>query len=229
LDTDQERGLEREQALGEPRWPLALAICFLLALTIVFDIVIPHRETVGTVWLMPVVGGALLIVLLAADPASITRRARWLRRVSIVLLGILAASAIYLTVVLAVELIAGDSAASFADELLASGALIWLGNNVVFALLYWQFDSGGALARFQNAGRNPDFAFPQHQNPELAPPGWRPKFGDYLYLGLTTATAFSPTDVMPLASWAKNMMAVQSLISLVVFALVIATAVNVLS
>ena len=73
----------------------------------------------------------------------------------------------------------------------------------------------------------PDFAFPQQLNPELAPPGWRPKFVDYLYLGLTNSTAFSPTDVMPMAAWAKLTMSVQSLVSLIIIGLVIARAVNI--
>ena len=64
-------------------------------------------------------------------------------------------------------------------------------------------------------------------NPELAPPNWRPRFIDYLYLGFTNATAFSPTDAMPLAPWAKITMTVQALISLVVLGLVIARAVNI--
>lgn len=221
---------EPEQpVLGEPRWPIALAIVFLLALAVVFDLALPHRKTAGTVWLMPAVGGALLIALLAADPVSITRRARWLRRIAIALVVVLTAAGVYLTTILAVELIEGESLASSGKELLASGALIWLGNNVIFALVYWLFDGGGALARLERPRAHPDLSFPQHQNPELAPPGWRPRFGDYLYLGLTNATAFSPTDVLPLASWAKVTMAAQSLISLVVFTLVIATAVNVLS
>jgi uncharacterized membrane protein len=218
-----------QQVLGEPRWPIALAIAFLLALTVVFDLALPHRKTVGAFWVMPVIGGALLVVLLAADPVSIKRYARWLRRVAIVLLAMLVAAGVYLTTTLAVELIEGENLASSGKELLASGALIWLANNVIFALVYWLFDGGGALARVQRPRAHPDLSFPQHQNPELAPPGWRPKFGDYLYLGLSTATAFSPTDVMPLAAWAKAAMAVQTLISLVVFTLVIATAVNVLS
>jgi uncharacterized membrane protein len=178
---------------------------------------------------MPVLGGGLLIVLLAADPSSIQRRATWLRRISIALMITLVTAAVYLTVVLAVELIGGDGVGTSGDDLLASGALIWLGNNVIFALIYWQFDSGGALARARTPRQNPDLAFPQHQNPELAAPGWRPTFPDYLYLGLTNATAFSPTDVLPFASWAKFAMALQSLISLVVLTLVISTAVNVLS
>jgi hypothetical protein len=66
-------------------------------------------------------------------------------------------------------------------------------------------------------------------NPELAPPGWRPLFIDYLYLGMTNALAFSPTDVMPLVPWAKIAMALQSLVSLAILGLVIARAVNILT
>jgi hypothetical protein len=64
---------------------------------------------------------------------------------------------------------------------------------------------------------------------DLAPPGWRPLFLDYLYLGLTNATAFSPTDVMPLRHWAKLTMGAQALISLIILGLVIARAVNILT
>ena len=75
--------------------------------------------------------------------------------------------------------------------------------------------------------RYPDFAFPQLSSPELAPPDWRPRFIDYLYIGFTTANAFSPTDTMPLTPWAKVAMATQALISFVIVGLVIARAVNV--
>jgi hypothetical protein len=96
----------------------------------------------------------------------------------------------------------------------------------VFGLLYWQLDSGGPLARHRSERPYPDFAFSQHLSPEVAPPGWRPRYVDYFVLGLTTSTAFSPTDVMPMAPWAKLTMAMQSLISLTVVGLVIARAVN---
>ena len=72
-----------------------------------------------------------------------------------------------------------------------------------------------------------DFAFPQQMNPELAPADWRPRFADYLYLAFTNATAFSPTDAMPTAHWAKLAMMVQSVSSLAILGLVIARAVNV--
>jgi hypothetical protein len=93
-------------------------------------------------------------------------------------------------------------------------------------VLFWQFDTGGPLARYRRERAYPDFAFPQQLSPELAPPGWRPQYVDYLILGLTTSTALSPTDVMPMARWAKLAMGLQSLISLTVIALVVARAVN---
>jgi uncharacterized membrane protein len=74
----------------------------------------------------------------------------------------------------------------------------------------------------------PDFQFPQMENPQLAPPGWRPGFGDCLYLSLTNATAFSPTDTMPLTHAAKIVMSLQSVASLVTIGLVVARAVNIL-
>jgi hypothetical protein len=95
-------------------------------------------------------------------------------------------------------------------------------------LLYWQLDGAGPAARLYGTRPCPDFAFPQHVNPDLAPPGWRPVFFDYLYLGYTNAVAFSPTDAMPLALWAKGAMAIQSAISILILSLVVARAVNVL-
>ncbi|GAA3065957.1 hypothetical protein GCM10020254_06770 [Streptomyces goshikiensis] len=75
----------------------------------------------------------------------------------------------------------------------------------------------------------PALAFPQHLNPELNASHWRPRYIDYLYLGFTNSTAFSPTDVMPLTPWAKSVMTLQSIVSLVILGLVIARAVNVLA
>ena len=102
-----------------------------------------------------------------------------------------------------------------------------MSNNIAFALLYWELDGGGAAARPHHLPTQTDLAFPQQLNPRIAPADWRPRFIDYLYLGFTNATAFSPTDVMPLVPWAKIAMAVQSLVSLAILGLVIARAVNV--
>ena len=109
--------------------------------------------------------------------------------------------------------------------LLATAGVVWLGNNLAFGLLYWLLDSGGPMRRMRSPAPV-DFAFTQQMSPELAPPGWRPVFLDYLHLGFTNATAFSPTDVMPLTHRAKYTMLVQSTVALALFALVVARAVN---
>jgi hypothetical protein len=49
-----------------------------------------------------------------------------------------------------------------------------------------------------------------------------------MYVSFTNATAFSPTDTMPLSRWAKQLMLVQSAVSLATVGLVIARAVNIL-
>ena len=127
------------------------------------------------------------------------------------------------------ELVGGNKALNSADALLSSGALVWVNTIIAFTFLYWEIDGGGPVARSERGAKYPDLAFPQHMNPDLAPPDWRPLFVDYLYLGLTNATAFSPTDVMPLRHWAKLTMGLQALISLIILGLVIARAVNILT
>jgi uncharacterized membrane protein len=179
--------------------------------------------------MLPVVELVLLGILIARDPGRIDRRATGLRVVSMIVVGLLVLDALVATVHLIVVLVHGGNMTSSASSLLAAGGVVWTSNLIVFSLLYWELDSGGAAARVHGASRYPDFAFPQQLNPELAPAGWRPQFVDYLYLGLTASTAFSPTDVMPLTPWAKLAMGCQSLISLSVLGLVVARAVNVLS
>ncbi len=218
-----------EPEFSEPRWPIALALLTFIAITIVLRVAQPHRESLGPHWLVPGIEIALLVVLLASDPARVSRQRRWLRKVAIGLVLALVVMALLSAGVLIVDLIRGGKVTDSATSLLASGALIWLGNVLVFSLLYWMLDSGGPLARFRGEREFPDFAFTQQMSPEISPPGWRPQYVDYLILGLTTSTAFSPTDVMPMARWAKLTMALQSLISLIVVGLVIARAVNVFS
>ena len=107
-----------------------------------------------------------------------------------------------------------------------AGTIVWVSNNIAFALLLTAAAPQRAPTTCQP---HHGFAFPQQLNPRIGSPDWRPRFIDYLYLGFTNATAFSPTDVMPLAPWAKIAMAVQSLVSLGILGLVIARAVNVFS
>ncbi len=209
----------------ESRWPVVLTVLAML----VVPFVVSDRLSFGPVWLVPVLAAALLIPIAIADPSRITGRSRLLRILTIGLVAILVFRSGWSTAWLANDLLHNGPETNNATVLLATGALIWLGNNLVFALLYWQLDSGGPAARANGVAKYPDMAFPGHLNPEVVPPGWRPNFVDYLYLGLTTALAFSPTDVMPLARWAKLTMALQSLISVVLITLVIARAVNIMT
>jgi uncharacterized membrane protein len=179
-------------------------------------------------WFLGVVG-LVLLGLIVADPGRIDRSTRAVRVLSRLLLGLLVLSAAVSTVLLVHVLVTGGELTDSATKLLLTGGAVWLSNNIVFALLYWEVDGGGSVARAISPPRYPDLAFPQHMNPGLAPPGWRPVFVDYLYLGMTNALAFSPTDVMPLVPWAKIAMALQSLISLAILGLVVARAVNILA
>jgi hypothetical protein len=179
-------------------------------------------------WLLPAVEGVLLFVLLTGDPARLAPRAPWLRPLVVTLVCLLVAAALWGTVLLIYDLIKGVGVTNSPQELLASGGLVWLGNNLAFAMLYWLIDSGGPLARSRQE-LPIDFAFTQQLSPEVAPAGWRPVFLDYLHLGFTNATAFSPTDVMPLTLKAKYTMIVQSTVALALFGLIVARAVNALT
>ena len=216
-----------EAPLGESRWPPALALVVFMALNIAIRVWLPGEGAVRVPWLLPAIEAILLVALLTADPSRLTTRAhkRWARRVVVTLTVVLVLAALWATALLIYDLIEGKGVTNSPSELLASGALIWLGNNLTFALLYWLMDSGGPIARRQNPAPV-DFAFTQHMSPELAPAEWHPVFLDYLHLGFTNATAFSPTDVMPLTHRAKFTMLVQSTVALALFGLVVARAVN---
>jgi hypothetical protein len=211
--------------LGESRWPPACALVGFIALNIAIRLWLPHEGAVRTPWLVPSIEAALLLVLLLSDPGNLAKHHVRLRRLALGLVVLLVLAALWATVLLVYDLVKGLGVTQSATRLLASGALIWLGNNLSFALLYWLLDSGGPFAR-SNAEIPIDFAFTQHMSPELAPPGWRPVFLDYMHLGFTNATAFSPTDVMPLTHRAKYTMLVQSTIALALFGLIVARAVN---
>jgi hypothetical protein len=208
---------------GEQRWPMAGAVLAAMLLTVLL-----HDELrLGAAWVLPGIEGVLLIALVAGDPGQITRRTRELRLLSIGLVSVLVVGALWSTVLLIDDLIHGTPPTNSAADLLAAGSVVWLSNNIAFALFYWELDGGGAAARAHHLPQYLDLAFPQHMNPQLAPPDWRPRFVDYLYLSFTNATAFSPTDAMPLVPWAKIAMAVQATISLAILGLVVARAVNV--
>jgi uncharacterized membrane protein len=133
-------------------------------------------------------------------------------------------------VVLVASLIAHSASRITGAQLLASGGSVWFTNAIAFGLAFWELDSGGPVARALATGaRKPDFQFPQDENPQLARPGWYPRLWDYFYVSLTNATAFSPTDAMPMTRTAKALMAAESMLSVVTVLLVAARAVNILA
>ncbi|MBV9527337.1 hypothetical protein [Sphingomonas sp.] len=121
--------------------------------------------------------------------------------------------------------------ASKAGETLLLDALnIWGTNVIAFGLWFWSIDRGGPASRGLTAIEKCDFLFPQMtMHGATRPEGWSPGFIDYLYLSFTNATAFSPTDTMPLSRRAKLLMMLESTVSLLTIALVAARAVNILA
>jgi uncharacterized membrane protein len=191
-------------------------------------VALPDELRLLPTWLLLLIEGVLLAALIGGDPGRIDRRTRHLRTLAIALVAVLVLSSLVSTYFLIGDLIHGGKETNSATALLKAGAVVWVSNNIAFSLLYWQLDGGGSAARtYEWPRRRIDFAFPQDLNPTVADETWLPRFIDYLYLGFTNATAFSPTDVMPLTPWAKIAMAVQSLISLAILGLVVARAVNV--
>jgi hypothetical protein len=215
----------RRRTRGEHRWPVTasvvVAIVLQLLLSDTLNKPLPH-------YLLPGLEIALGVGLNVANPVRIERRGPVVRAASIGLILLITAANAVSAVLLIRAIIEVLPNTSSAGALLASGASIWATNVIAFGLWYWEFDRGGPVRRAEGTPAYPDLMFPQMASPQLAPPDWEPFFVDYLYLSFTNATAFSPTDVMPLARWAKVTMAVQSAVALAIGVLVIARAVNIL-
>lgn len=205
---------------------LVLAAALALAVTIL--LLLPPRFSLGPTWVVPVIEGALLIAVLAADrSAAAERRSDLVRAFSFALVLVLVAAAGVATARLVGDLVRGGPETNSASSLLLLGSGVWVFAIIAFSFLYWLLDGGGPERRIMDPPKFPHLAFPEQLSHEVTAPGWRPAFHDYLYLGFTNATALSPTDVMPLAWWAKLAMTVQALSSLLILGLVIARAVNI--
>lgn len=221
-------------ARDEPRWHASLAIVAALALYIT----LPPRLTLGPIWLFPLLVLALLIPLSVLVPRR-HAETRHLRVAGILLIAIVN----FFNIVSVGLLIDGFfhparvTELNSAAMLLRHGTQIWLTNIIVFALWFWELDGDGPEVRAHASGaiefRNADFLFPQmqvaimgSQTPPCIDVTWKPRFFDYLYLAFTNSTAFSPADVMPLSRWAKALMLVEALISLLTIAIVLARSVS---
>lgn len=209
---------------GELRWPVSLVVL----LVVVLQLALPAEYRLADRWLVAAAEIGLLVAVTLLNPHRLDAPSQLVRALSLTLLVLMSLANLDAVIRLVYRLLSGTEG-SDATALLVTGASIWLVNVVIFALWYWEFDQGGPVTRTDGGpGNLPDFLFAQMTTPEVAAPTWRSTFVDYLYLSFTNATAFSPTDTLPLARWAKLLMMLQSAVSLVTVALVIARAVNVL-
>jgi hypothetical protein len=206
-----------------PYWgPQLVVLCALL-----LDLFLPERLTIGPAWLLPSVEGLLLLGLVMASPHPQVRHSPRRRHVAIALIALVSAVNLFSLYELAHLLLHGH--VNNGRELIFSGIALWGTNVLLFGLWYFELDRGGPVSRALAEEKYPDFLFVQMSDGvPYSRPGWRPRLVDYLYTSLTNATAFSPTDTMPLTPVAKVLMAIQSIAGLATIGLVIARAVNIL-
>jgi hypothetical protein len=193
---------------------------------ILLDLALPEKLTVGPTWLLPGLEVLALAGLIIASPHPRMRHWPLPRHVAIALIGLLSAANASLVLLCHYRLHGGKSNGR---ELIGSGIVLCVTNVLLIGLWYWQLDRGGPLVRALEPQRPPDLLFVQMTESKWAPPDWRPGLVDYLYTSFTNATAFSPTDTMPLTPTAKWLMSAQALTAMATIGLVVARAVNILS
>jgi hypothetical protein len=208
----------------EPRWPAIIAVLAVGGLYMA----LPNELIAGPRWLFP----SLVLALLIPGVVSYhTGRHRLNTIFGFTVDGVLTLGLI-ISVILLVSALPTHKETP--QQLLFSAAALWITNILVFALWYWRLDAGGPNQRDARAGHcDGAFLFPQMTMTEQAlkeagEEDWSPNFVDYLFLAFNTSTAFSPTDAPVLERWAKVLMMLQSLLSLLIIALLAARAVNIL-
>jgi hypothetical protein len=198
---------------SEPHWPPLLIILVAIAL----QVALPDRLFVFSRWILPPLETIMLLALFFGAPQQLQGPHSLRHRLTLITT-ILASVGNGIALVELCHFLFIHNVPQ-PHQLILAGALIWLTNVMIFSLWYWEADRGGPGLRAAALDEEPDFLFPQMTVLELFPV-WRPRFVDYLYVSLTNATAFSPTDTMPLTPEAK--------LSLVTIGLVVARAVNIL-
>ena len=209
----------------EHRWPVAIAILVVIGLLAL----LPGRIKLFADWFPYAIGILEITPIIAVELTK--GNPRWIRfeRIVTLLFVVLIVVGTIVNLASLIQKMIQHSTEIGGLQLFASSIAVWTTNILAFSMLYWQIDSGGSEARMNHIGTHPDFLFSQQGAPaEVVPPDWRPDFVDYLYLGFTTATAFSPTDVLPMTSRGKLLMMLNSSISLLTLVVVAARAINIL-
>lgn len=210
----------------ERRWPASLAVLAVLVL----QVVLPQQVAAGPRWLVPTMELVLLGPLVATNPVRLSRETTLLRLLALSLVAALAV----VNVMHLAGLVTVVATGARADPrvLVQAALLIWTTNVVTAALALWEIDQGGPYARDPRHHRpstRPDLLFPQMTGvPGWDAARWHPSFVDYLFVAFTAATAFSPTDTLPLSARAKLLITATASVSLLTIALVAARAVNAL-
>ncbi len=211
------------QTNTEPYWHVYLALIIAIALQLGLN----NKLTVGPKFV--IAGFEVLLIIALASTVNITKKAllRVRRLMAITLIAFISIANVASLILVISELFSSKNLSG--RELIISGLAIYLTNIIIFGVWYWELDSGGSQG--QSVESAPiDFLFPQMTAKDSVPflKNWNPTFFDYLYISITNASAFSPTDTMPLTHRAKSLMGLQSTISLITIALVAARAVNIL-
>ena len=179
-------------------------------------------------WLVPALPAAVLAVVFLLGLGRLGVSSEHRRKVAVTLLGVLVATN-FVGIALVIGSLVRGRGHMTGPQLLASAVVVLLVNVITFALVFWELDSGGPVNRaLAESRQEPDFRFPQDENPLVARKNWNPALNDYLYVALTNSIAFSPTDAMPLTHRAKLVMGIESLIAAVTVLIVAARAVNIL-
>jgi len=213
----------KRETAPESRWPAFAAALVVIAGQAWVSSALELRPA----WLFPLVSAVLLGASVAVYLPEREEPSRLARNLSIGLVGVLVAANIVGLALLVRGVFMGSALQP--GGLLLAGLALWVTNVAVFALVYWELDGDGPEARSDGYADYPDLVFPQQQADQqgLAPADWKPMFPDYLYVSLTSATAFSPTDAMPYTLRAKVVMGLESSICFVVLAMVVARAINI--
>lgn len=221
-------------------WLARGAIALIAGLQLLF---VNENLTLGPRWLAPAFELAMLVPLSMAtawnhQSARLAtadhhwlkiRRRRQIIRGLAALLTLIVMTINFQALVTVVHALLGSAKGPSGQSLLVDALNIWFTNVIIFALWFWNTDRDGPAARGLGSRAAPDFLFPQMLGGGDEDPNWTPGFIDYFYVSFTNATAFSPTDTMPLSVRSKLLMTVEAMVSLLTVGLVAARAVNILT
>jgi uncharacterized membrane protein len=211
-------GAKTSKIIIAPHWA---AIVALIAIGVLYAF-LPSKVNGGPAWLLLTIEAVillpLLIAILTGHRVSLTTR----RIGSLILLGVvtlaLSVAIVHLIFTLKKDL--------NGIALLYTGLLLYCCNALVFSLWYWAVDGGGADKRLQSDHQAADFLFPQQVG--VFDGTWMPHYFDYLYVAFTGATAFSPTDTMPLTHRAKFLMMTEPMLALLLISFIVSRAINII-